>query len=306
MLKNISKGLTGVVLLLALSAVFSLRYSSPVTADSNTTFQVNVKEVLAVSITTPDSSSWAAGDIDTLLRNKVTISVTSNNASGFVVGLNAGNTTSTLTNTTKNSATLPTLTADWTRSSSSSVTNFWGYSTNDDGEKGTYHQVPTSSSTPATLFNSGSGTSKDVYFGAKASIAQASGTYAGTIIITAISGTTTIATPSDPATPNPTNEATYTDAPTGGSNGTTTYTYSHTSNNVTTTTTQVSDGDYSSAYSSYNHPQGEVYNTASNISSGSSIATGLAVTAAVTATSGIVFFVIAKRREDDDEEDDEY
>ena len=303
MLKNISKGLTGVVLLLALSAVFSLRYSSPVTAD-NTTFQVNVKEVLAVSIATPDSSSWAAGDIDTLLRNKVTISVTSNNASGFVEGLNAGNTTSTLTNTTKNSATLPTLTADWTRSSS--VTNFWGYSTNDDDEKGTYHQVPTSSSTPATLFNSGSGTSKDVYFGAKASIAQASGTYAGTIIITAISGTTTIATPSDPATPNPTNEATYTDAPTGGSNGTTTYTYSNTSNNVTTTTTQVSDGNNTSAYSGYNPPQGEVYNTASNISSGSSIATGLAVTAAVTATSGIVFFVIAKRREDDDEEDDEY
>ena len=59
-------------------------------AESQTTFQVNVVESLSVSITAPRGG--ASGNINTFLRNTVSLSVTSNNANGFTASMYAKNT----------------------------------------------------------------------------------------------------------------------------------------------------------------------------------------------------------------------
>ena len=84
MLKNISKvmidsaGVLAVVVLLA-----SQTFAGHSVLAETTAFQVNVKEGLSVSVSTPDSSSWASGNAGDFLRNKVSVSITSNNAQGF-------------------------------------------------------------------------------------------------------------------------------------------------------------------------------------------------------------------------------
>ena len=52
----------------------------------------------------------------------------------------------------------------------------------------------------------------------------------------------------------------------------------------------------------YQDPQGVMSNTSSKISTNSALATGLALTATVAATSGM-FLVIAARREGEDDEE---
>ena len=283
----------------------------------NTNFQVNVKETISISITEP--STWARGNVDTFLRNKINVEVTTNNASGFVVGMNTASTETALVNTIQDTNTIPTLSSSWTRNSS--VTNFWGYSLNDASDNGTYNPMVGSNSSPIKIFDSTQGSSKDVYFGAKADSTKASGTYLGTVVFSVVSdannfpGTpenpSTPSAPQNPATPNSSEEvAVYNPAPVGGANGTTTYTYrrTNTSAGTTTTTTQVSDGDNRTAYNGYTPPQGVRQSseiTESNIANSSSLATTLATTSALAAAAGLGFFIIAKRREDDDEEEEE-
>ena len=65
--------------------------STPVSAtDPQVTFNVNLTEVLTVSITNP--TSWATGATDTLLRNKVTVSALTNNYYGATVSMYAADT----------------------------------------------------------------------------------------------------------------------------------------------------------------------------------------------------------------------
>lgn len=346
MLKNISKVMIGSAGVLAVGAVVTPHFFTSYDAlAETTTFQVNVKEGLSVSVTTPDSSSWAAGGVNEFLRNKVSLSVTSNNASGFKASMYSKSTTN-LANAADNTKTIPTLSGSTTRSAFPA--NRWGYSlsttptgssvsygeTDAGNNSSNYYPLVSTSASPITLLSSATAStgSQNIYFGAKADMTQASGTYLGTVIISVVTGTINEnsgntdynpTTPTDPASPvndNPSDSSgtvAYNSGSTGvgistesGSapsaggtrySGTTAYTTttSDGSAHTSTSVTEITGGDNRSAYTS---PQGV---TTSNINDGSSLSAALATTAAVAAASGAFFFIAAKRREDDDEEDEE-
>ncbi|MBR3231019.1 hypothetical protein IKF73_03295 [Candidatus Saccharibacteria bacterium] len=269
--------------------------------DTNTAFNVNVQEYLSVSITTP--SEWASGSIGTFLRNKVSLSVTSNNASGFTASMTTKTTETALVNAAKSTITLPRLAANTTRNNFPA--NRWGYSLNDT-EAGSgssnYRAVPSSAETPVQILSSAvaATSSKDFYFGAKANVTQASGTYTGTVVISVVSGViddnTNPLTPVDPVTPGNEQTATY-----DSGRDTTAYTYRSTGNGGSTTTTEITSGDHRSAYQGYTPPQGVTYSTTASLGTGTAMATGFGIAASVAATSGF-FFLAAARREGDDED----
>ena len=298
----------------------------------NTTFQVNVRETLAVQISTP--GSWATGNVDEFLRNKVSVNVSTNNANGFTASMHSNDSTN-LVNNDLSTATIPTLSSTSTRGSF--PTNKWGYSlgaasldgntygeTDAGNSSSVYHPLTTSTSTPIKVLEAGTGVTtgtQNIYFGAKADSTTPAGTYENTVVISVVTGTvdsnTNPITPTNPATPNPAGQdptvgtAVYTSAPTGHTaSGSTTYTYrrSTTSGGVTTntTTTEVSEGDNTSNYVGYTPPQGVTENTEMNVSNnGSPLAATLATTASVAAASGLIFFIAAKRKKDDDDEEEE-
>ena len=276
--------------------------------DANTNFQVNVLESLTVSVTTP--TTWASGDMDEFLRNPVSVSVTTNNSNGFIATMTAKTTNTALVNTSNSSYTLPTLTTSSTRSAFPA--NYWGYSFNDTvagSGTSTYNAMVASNATPITVLQSSTATTgnRDFYFGAKGNASLPAGTYTGIVVINVVSGTTGSSnpvTPTNPATPNPSsNTAVYHSSPTGGStNGTTTYTQRSTTSGNTTTTTEVTDGNNVAMYTA---PQGVMSNTLSNVSTNSTIATGLALAATVAAASGMFMTIAARREGEDDEDEDE-
>lgn len=306
-------------LLLAVSALLSSispnsAFAEECTASPcDTSFQVNVKESLSVSITVPQE--WASGDIDTFLRNTVSLNVKTNSASGFTAYMYSKDTTN-LTNavsSTSSPITLPTLSNTSTRGQFD--TNHWGYSLRATDYNGvTYGETEAGASSsnyyPMTTSNiqildNTAGNDRDVYFGAKANMGQASGTYLGTVVFNVVTST-----PPTPPTPTPTPVNPDDDNP-GDSvptydnnNDRTVYTtISSTgsgSTGTTTTTTEITNGDNTSMY-----PLGETRRTESNISEGSQVATGLAVAASTAAASGMIFFILAKRREDDEEDEEE-
>lgn len=297
-----------------IAAVIISLTSNSVFAEENTTFNVNVRESLAVSVTTP--TEWASGNVDQFLRNKVNVSVSSNNAAGFTATMTTKTADTSLTNQSKSTYTLPTLSASTTRGNFPA--NYWGYSL-DDVEAGssssTYAALVGAGSTPITLLTSSTATSgsKDFYFGAKGDMTLASGTYSGTVVISVVSGvidSTNPVTPDNPAGPASTdNTAEYTPAPTGGSNGSTTYTYRSSSGSgatgTTTVTTEVSDGDNVNSYVGYTPPQGETYSTVSSVASGSTLASGLAAAATMAAATGIFLFITSKKREEEEDEEED-
>ena len=278
------------------------------TGSSSATFQVNVVESLTVEVTTP--SSWATGDIDTFLRNPVDLRVVSNNPDGFTATMYSSAGTS-LTNVAKSSATLPTLNASTYPSGvarSSFPANNWGYSLDDSESAGTYFSMKTSTDPITIITGNGSVAQRDmtqtIYFGAKANAAQASGTYAGTVVINVVTGTinseTNPETPTNPASSGADGVASYSTAGVGSStdysgtaySGTTSYT--ETDGNTKSTT--ISGGDTRSAYAA---PAG-VTRTSSN----NALAVALATTAGVAAVSSGIFFILAKRSRDDDDEEE--
>ncbi len=306
MVKQKTRVIAEITYFLAMGLLFigSIKPVSAVTEDTD--FSVNVGEVLSVSITTP--TAWASGNIDTFLRNDVHIDVVTNNANGFTASMTTKTNDTSLINTSKSTVTLPTLSSSFTRGNFPA--NYWGYSLDDTTEgssASTYSALVGAGSTPITILssNSASSGSKDFYFGAKANVTQASGTYSGTVVISVVTGVidnnTNPITPTNPDTPNPTpNTPTY-----NPSRGTTTYTYgsTNTSAGTTTTTTEVSSGDQRSVYEGYTPPQGVTHGTTSRTPSLNGLATGLAIASSVAMTSG-AFFLFAARREEDDDEDE--
>ena len=293
---------------------------------SNAVFQVNVVESLTVSLTTP--SEWANANANTFMRNTVGLTVSTNNPGGFTASMYTNNSsatnTSDLLNTSDNTTTIPTLSSDSTRGSFPN--DYWGYSLSDyskadpndttvgdvnttaGNDSGVYKSLTSTSSAPITvLYSAGpdgsdtSSKSQDIFFGAKASITKPSGTYQGSVVISAVSGpvdpNTNPITPDNPAgdatNPNPAYGTTY---GTGGNQAWTTYTTQSSTEDTNTTTTTVSSGDNRASY-----PLG----VTETVSNGAPLATGLAVTAAVAATSGAIFFILAKRKKDDEEEEEE-
>ena len=305
----------------------------------NATFQVNVKETLSVSITRP--SSGATGNINEFLRNDFEINVSTNNTDGFTASMYANIYESTvpLTNTTHSSSTLPTLTTSAGVARSSFPANYWGYSLGQYTLDGVtqdsytlngktysetvvgndsslyYPMIPYSSrSNPivimdgvATTPKSSSGT-QNIYFGAKGDAGTRAGTYSGTVVVSVVTGgidSNNPVTPSDPARPsddNVSNGAAYRSGTRGvgssGTNGTTIYT----TTSGDTTTTEISGGDNRGAYA---NPQGERYETFSNVAEGSMPITGLVMASSVAAVTGFTFFIFAYRDDDDDDDEEE-
>lgn len=286
----------------------------------DTTVSVKAEEMLTVQVTTQDDN--ATGDPGDFLRDMVTLTVATNNDTGFTATMTASSSTTALTNQTDSSFTIPTLSANSARSA---VSDAWGFSLDDTAvgnDSSTYQPVVAlGSSTPSHIMNVASNstyTSKDIYFGTRTTAAKASGTYSNTVVFNVVSGINTSdptdpgVTPTDPVTPgdDPTptdNTPTYVPGNAGGSaTGATVYTRTSTSGDgtttprTTTTGTTVTRGNTTT--STYVSPAG-VTNTAVN--EGTPLATGLAVTAGVAATAGIIFFIVAKRRRDDDEEEDQ-
>ena len=281
----------------------------------NTTFEVNVKETLAVSVATP--VNWASGYANNFLRNLVTLSVSSNNASGYTASMTTDKTSPNLENTAANSSSIiNTIGSSYAKSAFPS--KGWGYSlegknngdTTAGTDSGVYNpMVGLGAASPITVLSSntkGAG-SQNIFFGAKADYTVDSGTYVGTVVFSVVSGVTAPTNPDnpvipeDPATPNEGSDPNpyYSGAGTttgGSTNGTTTYTTVATTSTTRTTTTHVDEGD---TRSSYTNPAGVM-----NVHEGTPLATGLAVTSAIAATSGIIFFIVAKRREDDEDEEE--
>ena len=138
MLSKVSRATVSIMGVGALAALANINFSpafavNPAPADIN--FQANVKEALSVSITVPDD--WVSGDIDTLLRNKITLNVNSNNVNGFTASMTTDDENTYLAHTTieptDDSLKINTLQSNWTRSDTF-TTNFWGYSIDDDNE----------------------------------------------------------------------------------------------------------------------------------------------------------------------------
>lgn len=308
-----------ILLLILLASTISLdvflnQWTSAST--ENTTFEVNVRETLAVSISTP--VTWASGYANNFLRNAVTLSVSSNNAGGYTASMTTDKSSPILENTAVNStSTINTISSSVAKSAFPS--KGWGYSlegknsgdTTAGTDSGVYNpMVGLGASSPITVLSSNTkgSDSQNIFFGAKADYTVDSGTYIGTVVISVVSGVTAPTDPTnpvipvDPATPNDPNgndNPHYSGAGTttgGSTNGTTTYTTVATTSTTRTTTTHVDEGD---TRSSYTNPAG-----VTNVHEGTPLATGLAVTSAIAATSGIVFFIIAKRREDDEDEEE--
>ncbi len=284
----------GILSALLVVLVVCLGVCFPVSAanSGDVNFKVSVKDSLAVSLTDLTSSSQNSGDVGTFLRNHIRINVASNNSVGFMASMTTQSTTPNLVHSNKSTITIPTLSSGATASDFPS--NRWGYSIDDAA----YSAVPGSGSTPVSLINSAgaSSSSVDVYFGTKAAITQAAGSYNGVVVISIVSGVVNDnpSTPESPTTDSSPNTATY-----DSSNDATVYT----TVSDTTTTSTISSGDNRSAYAS---PQGVIEEyAASNINEGSSFATSLAVSSAVAATTGVIFFVVAKRRNDDDDEEED-
>ena len=289
------------------------------------TVTVKAEEMLTVKVTTP--TTWASGNFgcnssgscsntSLFLRNTVSLAITTNNETGFTATMTATTTNTSLTNTdpSKSSYTIPTLTSNIARSSFPD--NYWGYSINDDSNSGTYRPVAALGATSPSYiansaYNSGT-TTKNVYFGAKANLNKASGTYANSVVFNVVSGVnagdgstnTSGVTPTNPVTPSIDTNTSDTTPTYNSTLDRTVYTKTSTTSGTSSTGTVVTPGNSTSA--TYSNPAGVSSSTLAKIDEGTPLATGLAVTAGVAATAGIIFFIIAKRRKDDEEEEDYY
>lgn len=295
-----------------LCAVSAFATASGTEVTGNTNFRVNVNDALTVSITTPDN--WAQGDPNQFLRNRIIVDATTNAAAGLTASMTTKTTDKSLRNSRKSDYVIPTLVQH--KTVAEFPTNYWGYTLDDDiaspRSSADYKALKNINESPIILASRDTpgSVSQDVYFGAKADMTKASGTYSNTVVISIVTGIINDpdddeydpgepdnpVTPSNPSGPTEPGTPTYTP-----SNNQTTYTtVTPNQNNTTTTTTEVSSGDNRRSYQA---PQG-VKTTTTSVNEGSPLATGLAVTSAVAGATGFIFFLIGKRRKDDDEEEE--
>lgn len=317
MLKTKNKAIIGVAVVIsvisAISSCLLMRRISAATCDgtpcdANTTFQVDVKEVLSVSVTTP--TDYGGGYAGELLTGQIDITVASNNSGGFSTGIRASDQAATLVS--DNDGTLSNL--ESSVSGSSFPAGRWGYSLgNEDPLSKTYIYNPLSAynTTPdiiGSISSDGAGSAAgSVYFAAKAGYDNPAGTYTGTVNISVVSGSASPDPGPNPVGPDPQGGTTptYHDNAGATTGGATTYTTRTQSSDTPTetTTTEISSGNN---VSSYANPLGETETTESNIKTNSSILpVMLAVTSAVSAAAGLGFFIVAKRREEEEEDEEE-
>lgn len=290
----------------------------PAFAESGS-FSATVDEMLTVTL---DTGSTSASGTPTsggqLLRTKVGLQVSTNNATGFSASMTTSSTTTNLSNSagSTDAYKIPVLTSNYTKSNFPA--NYWGYSYDDTSagsDSSTYRPIAALGATsPSYIMNSGKSTttvSKDIYFASKATTAKAAGSYTNSVVISVVSGVNTSA-PTTPTNPvKPSDDSTPNDGNGNPGNNGGTYVSSAGSTvtratSGTTTTTQVSSGNTTNSYSK---PQGvtnttNTTTTTATINEGTPLATGLAVTAGVAAVAGIAFFVVAKKKQDDEDEEE--
>ncbi len=269
----------------------------------------DIKEVLTVSIGAPDEG--ATGDANQFLRNIYQVSVDTNNARGSVATMTTKVSNANLVNNASSSAYLPTLSTWYTRANFPA--NYWGYSledviASDNCSSCGYNKIAANDETPNTINdasitgpNYAASWSRKIAFGAKFDSSKPAGTYSAVVVFTVVTGSVDSFSPGNPTVgpadnPNPSydssdNVTVYTSTTRSGSG----------TSARTTITSDISRGDHRSDYVA---PQGVTTTVSTNISEGTPLATGLAVTATVAATTGIIFFIVAKRRKDDDEEEE--
>ena len=313
MLRSSSKTkMFGALVSLASLPVLCAVSASATEVTRNTNFRVNVSDALSVSVTTPDQ--WATGDPGEFLRNRIIVSASTNNAAGLLATMTTKTSDTNLVNTRKSNFTIPTLALQY--QVQNFPANYWGYSLWDDPDEidsEAYYESmvgPNDQSGPIEILDTdgpGTGT-QDVFFGAKADMTMASGTYQSTVVISVVTGVIDDDDPADPDynPPTPVDPAgpTEPDVPTYDptKNRTTYTTVTPNDDDTTTTTTEVSNGD---TRNSYQPPHGvKKSSTSTTISEGSPLATGLAVTSAVAGATGFIFFLVGKRRKDEDEEEE--
>lgn len=305
MVRKIHKAqkISGVLIATMMPLLSTFNVSAARNDTKNIDFNVDVTEVLTVSLTRPDE--WAAGDIDSttgqsdLLRNKIILNVLSNNAAGFTASM-ASKTTTNLVNQTegKSSVVIPTLAA--TTTAENFPVNRWGYSVNDTDAGSSSASYSALDLNAITIANPNYATTlnQPIYFGAKAGMDKDSGTYANTVVISVVSGviseSTNPVTPVNPVVPEDTsvNNPSY-DSVEDRTVKTSTTTGNQSLPVATTTTTERTDiatGDVRTAFAS---PQG-VTTASSTVEEGTPMVTGLMVTAGVAAAAGSAFFMIAK------------
>lgn len=323
--KNLSpKVLLGLfaVSALALSLPGSVRAEDP---SGGSTFEVNVGEMLSVTVTTPDK--WASGDTGAFVRNTIVLDVASNNSNGFVATMGTKNSDASLTNDLDATATIPTLTKSYTRASF--PVDRWGYSLGDyqDGvtvgdsaagnDKSIYRPM-SSTSSPVTLLSSSSASSgsQNIYLGAKISSATTSGWYSGTITISVVSGTVNPSASSSTGqnassvSPASASSATPQTASSGNdpSSGSTSsqlasYSTGRTVNVASSSDSSdvpgapddtVSSASQNDLMSSYAPPQGVSDQVGADIDNSNSVASALAVASATAAATGAALLVYSR------------
>lgn len=293
-------------------AVVTCDYETTPTCTSKVNLEVNVTEVLTVTL---DTDPWAVSDTaNAFLRDKIKATAKTNNKSGVTLSMYAADTI--LKNTASYKAEdassyINTLDKTYTRNEFETTQKpvAWGYSLDDTstGSTTSNYSPVTTSANPVQLFttvgtsDAANGT-QDVYFGAYADGTKQSGTYAQTIYFVAVTGVISDdnpVVPVNPAEENPRDEIATYNASRGNTNGTTTYTNYSTTGSVSTTSTEIMADDQTDTYTKYVAPAGV---TTSN--GGGNLALVLATAAAVAGTSGFFFLIAAKRRKDDDEEEE--
>ena len=295
-----------VTLLLCAAPLLAFNVAKATTPDDEGNFSINILGSISIDIDAPSSSdTFYQGR---LIANKVGVSVSSN-LSGYTVTLGMAGEERNLVNSFITDFNIPAL-----NSANVAVLDdmdciekgCWGYNVVSTGADAPtsyskISEVGTAGNTIVTTTEPGVTTKRDIYFGAMPGVSTPAGTYSNTVIINAVSNVAPDV-PSDGGDDGGNN--------TGGSNTDTQIAYStpvSTSKAITidtgtggdTTNTGVPSGSNNSR-SSYSAPLGE---TVSTISEGTPMATGLAITAAIAAISGILFFILAKRRRDDEDED---
>lgn len=245
------------------------------------TFEVNVKEVLQVAVTTPTGWNSAnnngavnynctdAAATCALLRNKYTIGVVSNNVSGFTISMTSGDSstdgTALKNEYTESSSTIPTLTSSKTAEAMLNAGgSSWGFSLDDAdtaSASATYSGIAAYGATSPNLIckqtkapaNLESGdtdcSTKSVYFGATSDGSIDSGTYSGSVIISVVSGVSADGSNTNPTNPVDNNPATPDDTSTTNPNKSYTQNGGNTTTGYTTYTQTTTSGSGSSAAS---------------------------------------------------------
>lgn len=275
--------------------------SEGITYQADTSFNVNINEMLSVNISYPDF--WASGTINEFLTNKIGISVITNNPAGFVASMKSASSSPNLINLTDSSYVMPTISDvsvtinDATDSGDDFPANHWGYSVVNGSAAVplTYYPMVGSGDYPIEVARSNVATSeiaKDIYFAAKTDGAVASGTYANRVIISIVPGVAP-----DPID-DPIDEPIIDDPIIGPIDDPIFVTSVGTRSVMTSSSSPVTTS------SSYAKPAGVNDTTISNVNEGVPLAAGLAVAAGVSAAAGVIFFVVAKRRRKDEDDDD--